>query len=137
LKTIIPTIGTRGDVQPYIALGLLRAGHTVTVASHPSMKKLVETYEVPFAPMGPDIDIGHETAIIRAKSPHWMVGFKRVMDFSFAMLERSHIDLLGLCRGADLVIVSHSAAGSMEADKLGLPTVSVTLFPQALPVKDP
>jgi UDP:flavonoid glycosyltransferase YjiC (YdhE family) len=139
LKTIIPTIGTRGDVQPYIALalGLLRAGHTVTVASHPSMKKLVESYEVPFAPMGPDIDIGYKTAIIRAKSPHWMVGFKRVMDFSFAMLERSHTDLLGLCRGADLVIVSHSAAGSMEADKLGLPTVSVTLVPQAIPVKDP
>jgi UDP:flavonoid glycosyltransferase YjiC (YdhE family) len=101
------------------------------------MRKLVESYDVTSAPMGPDIDIGHETAIIRAKSPHWMVGFKRVMDFSFAMLERSHADLLALCRGADLVIVSHTAAGSMEADKLHLPTVSVTLFPQAIPVKDP
>lgn len=139
MKIIIPTIGTRGDVQPYIALalGLMRAGHTVTLASHPCMKKLVESYEVPFAPMGPDIDIGQETAVIRAKSPHWMVGFKRVMDFSFAMLERSHADLLALCRGADLVIVSHTAAGSMEADELNLPTASVTLFPQAIPVKDP
>lgn len=139
MNVIIPTIGTRGDVQPYIALalGLTRAGHAVTLASHPSMKNLVESYEVPFVPMGPDIDIGYETAIIRAKSPHWMVGFKRVMDFSFAMLERSHTNLLALCRGADLVIVSHTAAGSMEADKLHLPTVSVTLFPQAVPVKDP
>jgi hypothetical protein len=85
----------------------------------------------------PTLDIGHETAVIRAKSPHWMVGFKRVMDFSFSMLEQSHGDLLAICQGADLIIVSHSAAGSMEADKLGLPTVSVTLFPQAIPVKDP
>ena len=139
MKTIIATIGTRGDVQPYIALalGLMQAGHSVTLATHPCMRGLVEPYGVPFAPMGPDIDIGYETAIIRGKSPHWMVGFKRVMDFSFSMLEKSHADLLELCRGIDLVIVSHSAAGSMEADKLHLPTVSVTFFPQAIPVNDP
>jgi len=139
MKIIIPTIGTRGDVQPYIALalGLMCAGHTVTLATHPCMRGLVESYGVTCAPMGPDIDIGHEAAIIRANAPHWMVGFMRVMNFSFAMLKQSHVDLLENCRGADLIVVSHSAAGSMEADKLHLPTISVTLFPQAIPVKDP
>ncbi len=139
MRTIIPTIGTRGDVQPYIALALalMTAGHTVTLASHPAMRGLVESYGVPFAPMGPDIDIGRETASIRGRSPNWMVGFMRVMKFSFAMLEQSHADLLDLCRGVDLIIVSHTAAGSMEADKLGLPTISVTLMPQAIPVNDP
>jgi sterol 3beta-glucosyltransferase len=139
MNVIIPTIGTRGDVQPYIALalGLGKAGHTVTLASHPCMRGLVESYGVPFAPMGPDIDIGHEAALIRAKSPHWMLGFMRVMRFTFAMLEQSHTGLLEICRGVDLVIVSHSAAGRMEADKLGLPTVSVTLMAEAIPVKDP
>jgi UDP:flavonoid glycosyltransferase YjiC (YdhE family) len=139
VKIIIPTIGTRGDVQPYIALalGLMRAVHSVTLASHPTMRGLVESHGVNFAPMGPDIDIGYETAIIRGRSPNWMVGFIRVMKFSFAMLEQSHADLLELCHGVDLVIVSHSAAGSMEADKLRLPTVSVTFMPQAIPINDP
>ena len=139
MKAIIPTIGTRGDVQPYIslALGLMQAGHIVTVASHPCMRGLVESYGVIFAPMGLDIDIGYETAVIRGKSPNWMVGFMRVMKFSFTMLEAAHQDLLEHCRAVDLVIVSHSAAGSMEADKLGLPTVSVTLMPQAIPFNDP
>lgn len=139
MKITIPTIGTRGDVQPYIALslGLLKAGHTVTLASHPCMRGLVESYGVDFAPIGPDIDIGYEAAMIRANAPHFLIGFMRVMKFTFAMLEQAHPGLLELCRGADLVIVSHSAAGSMEADKLGLPTVSVTLIPQAIPVKDP
>lgn len=139
MKIILPTIGTRGDVQPYVALalGLQKAGHAVTLATHPCMRGLVESYGVDFAPMGPDIDIGHEAARIRANAPHWMVGFMRVMKFSFSMLEQSHPGLLELCRGADLVIVSHSAAGSMEADKLGLPTVSVTLMPEAIPVQDP
>ncbi len=138
-KIIIPTIGTRGDVQPYIALalGLQGVGHAVTLASHPVMRSLVEFYNIPFAPIGPDIDIGYETALIRRKSPNWMVGFMRVMKFSFSMLEKSHTDLLKLCGGVDLVVVSHSATGSMEADKLGLPTISVTLMPQAIPANDP
>lgn len=139
MKTVIPTIGSRGDVQPYIALalGLQQAGHTVTLATHPCMRELVEAYGVAFAPIGPDIDIAHETAKIRGRSPHWMIGFMRVMKFSFAMLEQAHADLLALCRGVDLIIVSHTAAGSIEADQLGLPTVSVTLMPQAIPVNDP
>jgi len=136
---IIPTIGTRGDVQPYIALalGLQAAGHAVTIASHPCMRTLVNSYGVEFSPMGPDIDIGAETARIRARSPHWMVGFMRVMRFSFAMLEQSHEDLLELCRGAEVVIISHTAAGSIEADQLHKPAVSVTLTPQAIPANDP
>lgn len=139
MRIILPTIGTRGDVQPYIALalGLLRAGHAVTLVTHPCMRGLVESYGVPFAPMGPDIDIAYEAAKIRANAPHWIVGFQRVMNFSFDMLEQSHADLLETCCGADLVIVSHTAAGRMEADKLGLPTVSVTLMAEAIPVKDP
>jgi UDP:flavonoid glycosyltransferase YjiC (YdhE family) len=139
MKCIIPTIGTRGDVQPYIALalGLQANGHAVTLATHPCMRGLVESYGVTFAPIGPDIDIGQEAARIRANSPHWMVGFMRVMRFTFNMLEQAHADLLALCRPVDLVIVSHSAAGSIEADQLGLPTVSVTLMPQAIAVEDP
>lgn len=139
MKIIIPTIGTRGDIQPYIALaiGLQNAGHSVILATHPCMRSLVESYNVEFAPMGPDIDIGYETAVIRGRSPHWMIGFMRVMKFSFSMLEKSHADLLKLCRGVDLVIVSHTAAGSIEADQLNLPTVSVTLLPQAIPANDP
>lgn len=139
MKFIIPTIGTRGDIQPYIALalGLTRRNHLVTLATHPCMRHLVESYGIPFAAMGPDIDIGYEAAKIRGRSKNWILGFKRVMDFSFSMLEQSYVDLLPLCRQADVVIVSHSAAGSMEADALDLPRVSVTLMPQAIPANDP
>jgi hypothetical protein len=139
MKIFIPTIGTRGDAQPYISLasGLQQAGAQVTLATHPAMRTLVESYGVNFEPAGPDIDIGKETAAILASSPNWKLGFMQVMRFTFRMLEQAHPDLLALCWGADLVIVSHTAAGSIEADELQLPTVSVTLFPQAIPVDEP
>ncbi|MEX2161451.1 MAG: glycosyltransferase [Anaerolineales bacterium] len=139
MKIIIPTIGSRGDIQPYIALalGLQNAGHQVTFASHQLWRELSEGYDIPFAPIGPDIDIGAETAKIRRRSPNWILGFMRVMNFAFAMVEQSHADLLKLCRGMDLVVISHTSAGSMEADELRLSTVSVTLQPQALTVSEP
>jgi UDP:flavonoid glycosyltransferase YjiC (YdhE family) len=67
MNILIPTIGSRGDVQPFIALaqGLKRSGHKVTLASHPVMQALVERYGVPFAPIGPDIDLTQEVAAIR------------------------------------------------------------------------
>ena len=138
-RIILPSIGSRGDIQPYIALAsaLQDKGFEVTVATHPCMQEMVEFYEVPFKPVGPDVDIGLEAAAIRNRSFHFMVGMIRVMKFSFAMLEIIHEDLLNLSRQADLIVVSHTAAGSMEADKLGLPEVSVTLHPQAIPTPDP
>lgn len=138
MRVLIATIGTRGDVQPYIALAkaLEETGFETTLATHPVMRSLVESYGVRFAPIGPDIDIAHETAVIRAKSPNWIVGFNRVMKFSFSMLEKAHPDLLALCQKTDLVIVTHTAAGSIEADQLNLPKISVTIFPQAIPVND-
>jgi sterol 3beta-glucosyltransferase len=67
MKIIIPTIGSRGDVQPFIALaqGLVQAGHSVTLASHPVMGPLVESHGVAFAPIGPDIDLAREVAPLR------------------------------------------------------------------------
>ncbi len=139
MRIVIPTIGTRGDVQPYLALacGLAKSGHDVTIASHPALRSLVESYGIPFAAIGPDVDLGEVAAQIRGRSRHWALGFLRVMRFTFAILEQAHPDTLAACRGADLVVVSHSAAGSGEADLLGLPTASVTLLPQAIPVSDP
>jgi sterol 3beta-glucosyltransferase len=140
MKIVIPTIGSRGDVQPYIALaqGLGRAGHSARVASHPVMRGLVESHGVEFAPVGPDVDIGQEAAAIRDRSKNAMLGLVRVMRFAFDILEQAHEDILAQCRGADLVVVAaSSAAGKNEADLLDLPNVSVNFMPWALPVHDP
>jgi len=49
----IYTYGTRGDVQPYIALalGLMDRGHQVTLAAPENFKELVENFGVSFHPL--------------------------------------------------------------------------------------
>ena len=39
MKILIPAIGSRGDVQPFISLcqGLIEAGHQVTLATNPTL----------------------------------------------------------------------------------------------------
>lgn len=136
MKIVIPTIGSRGYVQPFIALaqGLERAGHTVTLASHPVMRALVESHGVSFAPMGPDIDLAQEVAAIRHRARNAAIGLIKAMRFGFDMIERSHDDILPQCQKADLVVVPTAvAAGKHEADQLDLPYLSVTLMPWAIP----
>jgi sterol 3beta-glucosyltransferase len=140
MNILIPSIGSRGDVQPFIALaqGLARAGHIVTLASHPVMRSLVESHGVTFAPIGPDIDLAREVAAIRRRSRNVIIGLVRGMRFGFNNLGRSHEDIFALCCKADLVVVSAAiAAGKNEADQLRMPYLSVSLMPWAIPWKDP
>ncbi|BGP21994.1 Sterol 3-beta-glucosyltransferase [Rhodotorula toruloides] len=50
------TIGSRGDVQPYIALckGLMAQGHHCKIASHAEYRKWVEGHGIDFSPVGGD-----------------------------------------------------------------------------------
>ena len=128
-KIAIFTMGTRGDVQPYIYLskGLIRAGYDVTLGTHPCWRNLVEEAGVHFEPVGPDIDIQKETTIIRGKSKNAIMSILKTMNFIMKIIEGSTDEVYELCKGKDLVIVTHSQMGAVEAGILGIPKVNVTL----------
>ena len=64
-KIAMFTMGTRGDVQPYIILSraLMNSGFDVILGSHPCWRSLIESYGVHFEPVGPDIDIEAEAKV--------------------------------------------------------------------------
>lgn len=128
-KIAMFTMGTRGDVQPYIYLskGLMRAGYEVTLGTHPCWKNLVESYGVHFEPVGPDIDIEKETTIIRGKSKNAIMSILKTMNFIMKIIEGSSKEVYKICEGKDLIVVTHSQMGAVEANVLGIPTVNVTL----------
>ena len=123
------TMGTRGDVQPYIYLSraLIRAGYDVTLGTHPCWKNLVEQAGIHFEPVGPDIDIEKETTIIRGKSPNAALSLLKTMNFIMKIIEGSSKEVYEICKGKDLIIVTHSQMGAVEAGVLGIPKVNVTL----------
>ena len=128
-KIAMFTMGTRGDVQPYIYLskGLMRKGYDVVLGTHPCWRGLVEEAGIHFEPVGPDIDIEKVTTIIRGKSKNAMMSLLKTMNFIMKIIEGSSEEVYEICKGKDLVIVTHSQMGAVEAGVLGIPKVNVTL----------
>ncbi len=132
---VIFTMGTRGDVQPYIYLAqaLIKEGHVVTIGTHPCWKDLVTNASIEYTPIGPDIDIEYEAAVIRGRTKNPVFSMLRTMKFVFHIIQSSSNDIYECCKNKDLVIVSHSQMGATEAEVLNIETINVTLQTEMIP----
>src|ERR1700722_6633408 len=56
MRVTITTVGSRGDAQPYVALGieLARRGHSVTVATHELFRDFVTGHRLAFTRLAGD-----------------------------------------------------------------------------------
>lgn len=134
---VISTIGSRGDVQPYINLaqGLRDAGHDVTLATNPTLCTLVEQHGVTATPVGRPVDMGAEAQRLLEKSfDNMWISVIRVMQLGGRLVEEAFPDVLAACQDADLVITSDTGSGVVEAEKLSKPWISVTLQPGRVPL---
>ena len=132
---VIPLIGSRGDIQPYIPLAveLKKLGHSVRIGTHLCMKELIQSYGIDFTAIGPDLDMGVESARLRRQSKGFVGGMIKVMQFALKVTEQCSSDVLNLISDADFVVIPHSFIGSAEAAMLRKRTVSVTLQPWIVP----
>ena len=67
-RIVLTTIGTLGDLHPYLALGIELAGrgHTPVVATHPSYRERVDRAGLGFHPVRPDFgDLGEVADVMR------------------------------------------------------------------------
>src|SRR5688500_18459580 len=57
MRVLLSTIGSRGDVQPLAALALqLRAlGQEVRLCAPPDFRDWIDTLDISFVPIGPDV----------------------------------------------------------------------------------
>ncbi|CAK9436451.1 uncharacterized protein LODBEIA_P10090 [Lodderomyces beijingensis] len=121
-KITLLTIGSRGDVQPYIALGvgLQKEGHTVTIATHSEFQEWIEKHGLRFKEIAGDpgelmsFMVGHSTMSVsflkdaQAKFKNWI---KKLLTTSWEA-----------CQGTEILIESPSAmAGIHIAEALVIP----------------
>lgn len=131
MNVLILTAGSRGDVQPYIALGagLRAAGHSVTLATLPAFEALARDHGLAFAPLRAELlellqtpqgkealaGRGGSLALLRQVTP---------------MLQRMLDDAWAAAAGSELVIYHPKAlAGYSIAEKLGIPGVLALPLP--------
>lgn len=64
MRALLSTIGSRGDVQPLVALGvqLRELGHEARLCAPPDFLGLAEQHGLPFMPVGPELRSGAKPA---------------------------------------------------------------------------
>ena len=146
MKVFVATIGTRGDVQPYVALaeGLRRAGHDVTVCTSTRYASLITDRGLDYGPLRDDLVALVETPEGRAAiaGAGGSIGGLRAL---LGLVRRSldiqrdvFADGWEAVRDADPdVIVYHPkmAIAQQYAEVLGVPAVMAPLFPVFLPTR--
>ncbi|CED84947.1 UDP-glucuronosyl and UDP-glucosyl transferase [Phaffia rhodozyma] len=119
---IMLTIGSRGDIQPYIALslGLMKHGHRCTIVTHDEFKEWIESYKIGYRQAGGDpaalmkLSVGHKMF-----SPGW---FKESLGSYREWFDDLMHDAWVACEDADVLIESPSAmVGIHIAEALKIP----------------
>ncbi|KAK7064572.1 sterol 3-beta-glucosyltransferase [Favolaschia claudopus] len=116
------TIGSRGDVQPYIALakGLLADGHRCRIATHGEFKEWIEAHGIEFAHVGGD---PAELMRICIENGTFTVSFlKEGLQKFRGWLDDLLKQSWDACQGTDVLIESPSAMGGYHiAEALRIP----------------
>jgi UDP:flavonoid glycosyltransferase YjiC (YdhE family) len=135
---VIPVTGSRGDVQPYIALGngLRAAGHEVRVATHTDFAPAVRGAGLAFFALAANSRALHTSAAARR-----MTGAGRNLFAYLRELVRLREPLIpdllarcaAACRDADLVLLTPTTLllGLSAAQKWGCPVCIASFQPTA------
>jgi UDP:flavonoid glycosyltransferase YjiC (YdhE family) len=132
MKIVLVTVGSRGDVQPMLALSLAlqKEGHNVLLVGPPEKAEWAGEYECPFHPLGNNL-----TAFIDSMSRVHTTG--AALGFVAYMYKEmmAQFDVLPqIITGADLVVgASLTFALSSVSEHLGIPYRFIAFCPQILP----
>lgn len=135
VRVLILTFGSRGDVQPYVALGtgLRKAGHEVVLAGHGRFKPFVESHGLIFRKLPGD----PRRMLESPEGQAWVRSGRNGFQFMryFVELARGTLpELLRVSRrvaqDADVIVFSQlSFAGYHIAEARGIPAVMASLQP--------
>lgn len=137
MNITILTYGSRGDVQPFVALahGLQKNGHQVKLAAPHRFVDFVTTHGVPFVPLAGDPeeiskrfnDAGHNALKM----------VSAIRDYVTSIALDVSRDAFAACDDADLIVHSFlfTTGGHSLAYMRGIPDVSIQTFPIFAPTR--
>jgi sterol 3beta-glucosyltransferase len=137
VKITILTYGSRGDVQPFIALalGLQKEGHQVKLAAPQRFADFVSGYGIPFVPLAGDPEEISRRFNDAGQNVLKMVSTMR--DYIFSIALDAARGAFAACDDADLIVHSFlfTTGAHSFARARGIPDVSIQTFPIFAPTR--
>jgi rhamnosyltransferase subunit B len=133
MKILICTIGSYGDVHPFLAIGLAlqRRGHDVVLLTNEYFEDLASRLGVPFVSLGSAED--YERAIQNPDIWDGRKGFRTIIELLVALprLRAGYRQLEALLEPKNTIIIASSLAlvARLLQERRHVPTVSVHLSP--------
>jgi sterol 3beta-glucosyltransferase len=136
LRIAIVSFGSRGDVQPYVALGrgLKHAGHTVRVVTQRDCESLVREYGLDYGAVAGDVRAMMQSEVGQQAintSPNPMRFGWNAMKLIQPLLRQMAIDCLAACEDSDVLLcfAFFRPFGISLAEKLNIPYAEAAVVP--------
>ena len=143
MRVCIMTLGSRGDVQPYVALGkeLIKKGHTAVICTGGSFKQFVEENGMEFEETASDLMAIAETPEGKAILEHPIKNIRLALRYSKDVINPAYRKTLdnfyNAAKNADMIVYHPKALGAVDiALSLGIPCISMPPIPILFPVSE-
>ena len=138
MNILILTVGSRGDIQPFVALGLglKAAGYGVKFATSPLFEDFVRGYGFDFAPVDDAINQLDSADARAAMEGSKSTGFA-LLKQSMPLMRRMLDDEWAAAQGADAILYHPKSIGGVHiAEKLNIPVIMSIPLPLFTPTRE-
>jgi sterol 3beta-glucosyltransferase len=134
LKRIaLVTIGTQGDVQPYLALAiaLKERGYSVVLGASEEFQDMVEGYGIEFHTLGPSIQsFLTQQRFENAMSQSMLINGPSLLRQGQQIVDTAARHAWQMCQGADMLILNMNTSFGIDiAEAMNIPAIMVALQP--------
>ncbi|MFG1703404.1 glycosyltransferase [Nonomuraea sp. M3C6] len=132
MRVLLSTIGSRGDVQPVVALAseLRTLGQEVRVCAPPDFRDWIESLGIPFVPIGAEV---RQTASASPRAARPTP--EQLRQLTEATVATQFATIPAAAQGCDVIVgaTALQIAARSIAEQMGIPYVYASYCPIALP----
>jgi vancomycin aglycone glucosyltransferase len=134
MRILLSTIGSRGDVQPLVALALqLKAlGQEVRLCVPPDFREWIESLGIPVTPIGPEVRKFAVSSPPATPAPPSPEAMRQVVEATVATQFET---IAAAAQGCDVIVAATALqlAARSVAERMGIPYVFAAYCPTVLP----
>ena len=143
MRVCFLTLGTRGDVQPYLALAkhLISKGNTAVICTSESFRALIEKEGVEFKKATLDLmelantDIGKK--VLENPIKNFMLALKLSNEIMNPQYRKTFDDFYEAAKEADIIVYHPKALVAVDiGEKLGVPVINMPPVPIIEPISE-